>query len=116
MKNLITKTLLLLLVLFVGISLTSCTEEKTDTYNKNVSYGNLSDTTVYAKIGDSLTLSEKQLYNELRVNGYDYLFEEMIKTIVNPSTYNFTIEENEAELIKLIAWLSPSAIAIRAAF
>ena len=73
MKNLINKVLLVLLVLFVGISLTACGEE-TDTTNKNVPYGTLSSETVYASIGD-IKLSEKALYDELRVNGFDYLFD-----------------------------------------
>lgn len=104
MKNLIIKSLLVLLVLFVGISLVSCQEEQTtDTYNKNVSYGELSDSTVYATL-DELTLSEKALYNELRVNGYDYLFDEMIKTLVNPTTLNLNHEDEDTQkaLIKLI--------------
>ena len=100
MKNLINKALLLLLVLFVGISLVSCQEETTDTYNKNVSYGNLGDT-VYAKIGD-ITLTEKQLYNELRVNGYDYFFEEIINILVTPSQFNLTIENSRDALVDLI--------------
>ena len=104
MKNLVIKSLLVLLVLFVGISLVSCQEEQTtDTYNKNVSYGELSDSTVYATL-DELTLSEKALYNELRVNGYDYLFDEMIKTLVNPTTLNLNHEDEDTQkaLIKLI--------------
>ena len=104
MKNLLIKSLLVLLVLFVGISLVSCQEEQTtDTYNKNVSYGELSDSTVYATL-DELTLSEKALYNELRVNGYDYLFDEMIKTLVNPTTLNLNHEDEDTQkaLIKLI--------------
>ena len=100
MKNLITKALLLLLVLFVGISLTACSEEETDTYNKNVSYGNISNN-VYAKIGD-LTITEKQLYDELRVSGYDYLFDEIINILIADEKAKLNITTNRQELIDLI--------------
>lgn len=100
MKNLITKALLLLLVLFVGISLTACNEETTDTFNKNVSYGNISDN-VYAKIGD-LTITEKQLYDELRVSGYDHLFDEFINVLIADEKAKLNITTNRQELIDLI--------------
>lgn len=100
MKNLINKVLLVLLVLFVGISLTACGEE-TDTTNKNVPYGTLSSETVYASIGD-IKLSEKALYDELRVNGFDYLFDEIINTLVKPSDFGLSIDNNREELIELV--------------
>lgn len=100
MKNLINKVLLVLLVLFVGISLTACGEEK-DTTNKNVPYGTLSSETVYASIGD-IKLSEKALYDELRVNGFDYLFDEIINTLVKPSDFGLSVDNNREELIELV--------------
>ena len=100
MKNLINKVLLVLLVLFVGISLTACGEE-TDTTNKNVPYGTLSSETVYASIGD-IKLSEKALYDELRVNGFDYLFDEIINTLVKPSDFGLSVDNNREELIELV--------------
>ena len=100
MKNLINKVLLVLLVLFVGISLTACDEE-TDTTNKNVPYGTLSSETVYASIGD-IKLSEKALYDELRVNGFDYLFDEIINTLVKPSDFGLSVDNNREELIELV--------------
>lgn len=100
MKNLINKVLLVLLVLFVGISLTACDEEK-DTTNKNVPYGTLSSETVYASIGD-IKLSEKALYDELRVNGFDYLFDEIINTLVKPSDFGLSVDNNREELIELV--------------
>ena len=100
MKNLINKVLLVLLVLFVGISLTACVEE-TDTTNKNVPYGTLSSETVYASIGD-IKLSEKALYDELRVNGFDYLFDEIINTLVKPSDFGLSVDNNREELIELV--------------
>ena len=100
MKNLINKVLLVLLVLFVGISLTACGEE-TDTTNKNVPYGTLSSETVYASIGD-IKLSEKALYDDLRVNGFDYLFDEIINTLVKPSDFGLSVDNNREELIELV--------------
>ena len=101
MKKLINKALLLLLVLFVGISLTACDEETVDTTNKNVPYGALSSDKIYASVGD-IKLSEKALYDELRVNGFDYLFEEIIDILVKPSDYNLTVENNREELIEIV--------------
>lgn len=103
MKKFINKVLLLLLVLFVGISLTACDDKdnKNDTTNKNVPYGNLSSDTIYASVGD-IKLSEKALYDELRVNGYDYLLDEMVKVLINPSQYDVTNEEIKAEIKDII--------------
>ena len=92
MQNLITKALLLLLVLFVGISLTACNEEKTDTYNKNVSYGNISNN-VYVKVGE-LTITEKQLC--------DHLFDEIINILIADEKAKLNITDNRQELIDLI--------------
>ena len=91
MKNIINKLLVLLLVLFVGISLTACDKDGKDTTNKNVPVGTLSSD-VFAKVGN-ITLSEKQLYNEMRVNGYDYLIDELIKVLVNPGQYDLNTDE-----------------------
>lgn len=101
MKNFITKTLVILLVLFVSISLTACEEENTNSYNKNTPYGTLSNDTIYASIGD-IKLSEKALYDELRGNGYDYLFEEFINVLIKPTDYNLTVENNREELIDIV--------------
>ena len=101
MKKFINKVLVLLLVLFVGISLTACEEETTTTYNTNTPYGALSNDTIYASIGN-IKLSEKQLYDELRGVAYDYLFEEIINTIVKPEDYNLTVANNSEELVELV--------------
>ena len=103
MKNIINKLLVLLLVLFVGISLTACDDKDTDTTNKNVPYGTLS-TNVYAKNGD-ITITEKALYDQMRKNGYDYLVDELVRVIVNPDQYkvnNEIPEEIKDEIKKII--------------
>ena len=100
MKSIINKLLVLLLVLFVSITVTACDDEDKDTTNKNVPIGTLSDDT-YAKVGN-ITLSQKQLYNEMRVNGYDYLIDEFINVLVNPNQYSLTNEEVNAGVEKLI--------------
>ena len=100
MKKFISKISLLLLVLFVGISLVACDDENaTDTTNKKVAYGDLSTEVVYASMGD-LKISEKLLYDELRVNGYDYLLDEMIKKLV--PTEEFSVTNNREELVKIV--------------
>ena len=98
MKNIINKLLVLLLVLFVGISLTACDEETKDTTNKNVPYGTLSND-LYAKNGN-ITLSEKTLYDQMRKNGYDYFIDELVRTIVKPEQYN--LDDVKEEIIKII--------------
>ena len=59
MRKLIIKLSILLLVLFVGVSLSACTDNSdSDSYNKKVAYGDLSSETPYATLG-SLSISEK---------------------------------------------------------
>ena len=100
MKKFISKISLLLLVLFVGISLVACNDnDAPDTTNKKVAYGDLSTEVVYASLGD-LKLNEKALYDELRVNAYDYLLDEMIKKLV--PTAEFSVENNREELVKIV--------------
>ena len=94
------KFILLLLVLFVGISLTACDDKNKDTTSKNVAYGDLSSEIEYASVGE-LKLSEKALYDELRVNAYDYLLDEMVKTLVKPAS-DWTVQNKEAELTKIV--------------
>ena len=100
MKNLINKVLVLLLVLFVGISLVACEED--NNYNTNVSYGSLGNTT-YATLGD-IKLTEKELYDELRSNGYDYFFDALIEKLVNPTNQKVTLQTEGVadEIEKLI--------------
>ncbi len=104
MKNIINKLLVLLLVLFVGISLTACDDNKdTDTTNKNVPYGTISNNE-YAKVGN-ISISEKTLYDQMRANSYDYLIEELVKTIVKPNQYkveNQIKSEVKDEIKKII--------------
>ena len=100
MKKLISKLSILLLVLFVGLSLTACKEDGgADTYSKEVAYGDLSSET-YASLG-TLSLSEKALYDELRTNAYDYLLDELIKKLV--PTNEYSVEKNREELEKIVA-------------
>ena len=100
MKSIINKLLVLLLVLFVSVSVTACDDSEKDTTNKNVPYGTLS-TDTYAKVGN-ITLSQKELYNEMRVNGYDYLIDEFINILVNPSQYSLTNKDVNDGVEKLI--------------
>ena len=100
MKKLINKVLLLLLVAFVGISLTACDNNNVDTTNKNVPYGPITND-VYATVG-TYELTTKALYDKFRANGYDYLFDEMIKKIVNKTQGNVTVEGNEEAINKII--------------
>ena len=91
MKNIINKVLVLLLVLFASFSLMSCDTEEKDTTNKNVPFGTLSSET-YAKVGN-ITISQKELYNEMRINGYDYLLDEFVRVLTNPSQYDLNDEK-----------------------
>ena len=100
MKKIINKVLLLLLVAFVGISLVSCDDSKVDTSNKLVPYGSLTDKT-YAEIGN-IKLTEKALYDRIRTNGYDYLFDEMINIVVDETQSAVTVAGNEDEIDKII--------------
>ena len=106
MNRIIKKVLFLLLVAFVGISLVSCDETTVDTTNKVVPYGSLT-TNEYASVGQ-IKLTEKDLYDRLRVNAYDYLLDEMIKIIAPVSTLDKLIEsevltedEIQEKLIKI---------------
>ena len=97
MKNLIVKIFVLLLVLFCGITLVSCDEEtKSTNYNNTVPTGTLSDSVEYASLGN-YKLTQKGLYAQLRSNGFDYLFDEMIKLLVTPETYNLSTLNNLEE-------------------
>lgn len=101
-KNLI-KLSTLLLALLVGISLASCGGNKKDVkYNKNVPYGDLSDSTVYASLSATEKLTEKGLYDEMRSNAYSLLQEKILNTLIKPETYNLNTTDNEEELIKII--------------
>ena len=100
MKKFISKISLLLLVLFVGISLTACENETTiENFNKQVATGDLSSETQYASLGN-LKLTEKALYNEMRVNGFEYLLDEMINKLV-PTT-DYSVANNREELEKIV--------------
>lgn len=100
MKKYISKLLVLLLTLVVGLSLTACDDNDKVEYNKNVPYGELSDTT-YATVGE-LKISEKELYNLMRVNGYNYLLDTFAKTLIKPSDYELDIVKNLDELKDII--------------
>lgn len=106
MRKLINKLFTLLMVAFVGISLVGCKDSSEETVetNKNVPYGNLSDSVIYATAGknDQFKLGQKTLYNELRVNGYDYLFEEILRVLVTPEQFGLNITDNYDELVELI--------------
>ena len=82
--NKVTITVLAILVvvgIVLGVSLKGNDGDVEDNSNKNVPYGTLSDKVNYASVGD-IKLTQKGLYDELRVNAYDYLFEEILKRIV----------------------------------
>ena len=102
--NKVTLTILVVLVvvgIVLGVSLSGKNSNTVDTSNKNVPYGSLSDEVIYASVGE-IKLSEKALYNELRVNAYDYLFEEILKRIVTPEELNLTVENSREKLEDLI--------------
>ena len=99
MRKLIIKLSILLLVLFVGVSLSACTDKSdSDSYNKKPVYGDLSSETNYATLGN-LSISEKELYDELRSTSYDYLLDELIKLMV-PTT-EYSVEKNREDLEKI---------------
>lgn len=100
MKNFMNKFALLLLVVFVGFSLSACdTDETPNNYNTKVAYGSLlNDTTEYATLNGK-TLTKKGLYDEMRVNAYDYLLDEMLNLLVEVPTYN---EATHGEKVKEI--------------
>lgn len=102
--NKVTLSILAVLVVLgivLGVTLGGKDDEVEDTSNKNVPYGNLSDSKEYASIGD-IKLSEKALYDELRVNAYDYLFEEVLTRLVKPEDFNLTVENSRDKLVDLV--------------
>ena len=102
MKKFIGKISLLLLVLFVGISLIACDDKTTnENLNKKVAYGDLNSEVAYASMGE-LKLTEKTLYDELRVNGYDYLLDEMINKLVPTDGYSLEDQETYDALVKIV--------------
>ena len=94
------KILCLIALIFVAFALTSC-DKAEESLNTNVPYGNLSDTTVYASLGNK-TLSEKALYEILRADAYSLLTNEITKTLVNPSQLGLSVSKNQEEIDKLI--------------
>lgn len=105
MRKLASKLLIWLMIVFVGISLTGCgkSEETEVEYNKNVPTGSLKDSIEYATAGNgAYKLSQLTLYNELRVNGYDYFFEEILDVLVKPEDFGLNTTDNYDELVKLI--------------
>lgn len=87
-------TILVVVGIVLGVTLSGNDDEVEDTSNKNVPYGTLSDEVIYASVGN-IKLSEKGLYNELRVNAYDYLFEEILKRLITPEDYNLSITDGK---------------------
>lgn len=100
------KLLIMLMIVFVGISLTACKNDEAGTveYNKNVPVGQLSATSVYATAANGkYTISELELYNEMRVNGYDYFFEEILNILVKPENLGLDVNnENVKKEVKKI--------------
>ena len=103
MKKYLSKILVLLLTLVVGLSLTACDDEKVE-YNKNVPYGELTDS-AYATLGE-LKISEKELYKLMRVNGYNYLLDTFAKTLIKATDYELDITNPEDEIVALAVVLT----------
>lgn len=99
MKKYINKILLAVFTLLIGFTVSSCGSKKTE-YNDNVPVGSLTDK-VYAKL-ENITLTEKDLYNEMRSNGYSYLLNEISKILLPASKYDINIDDNHDELIDII--------------
>ena len=92
------KLIALLLVLVVSLTLAAC--KKDNKYNTNTPYGQLSDAT-YASVGD-VKLTEKQLYDQLRANGYTYLTDMIVEKLIGNANLKITDEETRDELIEKI--------------
>ena len=67
MKKLIIKLSILLLVLFVGVSLSACTDKSdSDSYNKKPAYGDLSSETNYATLGNlSISIGLSKMFGNI---------------------------------------------------
>lgn len=100
MKKILIKITSLLLVLFVGISLTACGKSNSN-YNTNVPYGSLSNEATYATLND-IKLTQTGLYDQMRSNAYTYFKQELVNLIIKPSDYNLSTETNKDELIEII--------------
>lgn len=92
------KILVLIFALFVGLTLASC--DKKEKLNTNVPTGSLGDT-AYATLGD-VTLTEKELYNQMRSTGYSIFVSEIAKTLIPYSQLDATNAETQKELKALI--------------
>ena len=100
MKNYIKKIVAFLLVLFVGISLVACDDEKETVYNSTVPYGNIT-TDVYAKLGES-TLTNKALYDDMRATGYTTFTNMLLEKLIPAQELKDLSEEKIDELKELI--------------
>jgi len=100
MRNYLNKVLALLLVIVVGLTLAACDDKKENPYNENVPYGDLTET-VYASYG-SLKVTEKELYEKMRSNGYDYLLKMLEIEVLKDAGFDLTVAGNEEKLKSFI--------------
>ena len=100
MKNHMKKIVAFLLVLFVGISLVACDDDKKTNYNTNVPYQGVT-TADYATFGDS-KLTNKQLYDLMRANGYGTLTNMIVEKLITPDSLGLSIDKNKEDLIELM--------------
>ena len=100
MKNYIKKIVAFLLVLFVGISLVACDDDKEVEYNSTVPYGSIT-TDVYASLGES-KLTNKQLYDDMRATGYTTFTNMLLEKLIPAQELKDLSEEKIDELKELI--------------
>lgn len=100
MRNYLNKVLALLLVVVVGLTLVACNDKNDNPYNENVPYGDLTDT-VYASY-ENLKITEKELYDEMRSSGYDYLLKMLEIEVLKAAGFNLTVAGNEEKLKSFI--------------
>jgi len=93
------KILLLIVALLLTITLFACEDKKEDekVYNTNVPTGSLTDAT-YASLGE-YTLTEKELYIQMRGTGYSQFVEELIKKLIPAAEVNAANTDAIKELV-----------------